>query len=78
MAAATVLLAIPGAYVAWHFLMQPYQKDRLLVSFDPNRDYFGQGYNIIQAQVAIGSAGWFGHGLTGGSGRNGRTWFTGV
>jgi rod shape determining protein RodA len=64
---ATVLLAIPGAYVAWHFLMQPYQKDRLLVSFDPNRDYFGQGYNIIQAQVAIGSAGWFGHGLTGGS-----------
>lgn len=63
----TVLLSIPGSFVAWNFLMQPYQKDRLLVSFDPNRDYFGQGYNIIQAQVTIGSAGWFGHGLTGGS-----------
>jgi rod shape determining protein RodA len=63
----TVLLAIPGGLFAWEFLLQGYQKDRLLVSFDPNRDYFGQGYNIIQAQVAIGSAGWFGHGLNGGS-----------
>jgi rod shape determining protein RodA len=47
--------------------MQPYQKDRLLISFDPYKDYLGQGFNIIQAQVTIGSAGWFGHGLTGGS-----------
>ncbi|MGH9173439.1 MAG: FtsW/RodA/SpoVE family cell cycle protein [Vicinamibacterales bacterium] len=61
------LLAIPGAWIAWHYLMQPYQKDRLLISFDPYRDYLGQGFNIIQAQVTIGSAGWFGHGLTGGS-----------
>ena len=63
----TVLGAIPFSYAAWHFMLQPYQKDRLLVSYDPNRDYFGQGFNIIQAQVTIGSAGWFGHGLTGGS-----------
>jgi rod shape determining protein RodA len=62
-----VLLSIPGAVFAWEFLMQPYQKDRLLISFDPYRDYLGQGYNIIQAQITIGSAGWFGHGLTGGS-----------
>jgi rod shape determining protein RodA len=64
---ATVLAAVPFSYAAWHFMLQPYQKDRLLVSYDPNRDYFGQGFNIIQAQVTIGSAGWFGHGLTGGS-----------
>lgn len=63
----TALLSIPGAVFAWHFLMQDYQKNRLLVSFNPNRDYFGEGYNIIQAQVSIGSAGWFGHGLSGGS-----------
>jgi rod shape determining protein RodA len=62
-----VLLAIPGALFGWQFLMQDYQKDRLLISFDPYRDYLGQGYNIIQAQITIGSAGWFGHGLTGGS-----------
>src|SRR3989337_1292719 len=47
--------------------MQDYQKDRLLISFDPYKDYLGEGFNIIQAQVTIGSAGWFGHGLTGGS-----------
>ena len=62
----TMLLSIPGALIAWQFLMRDYQKDRLLVSYDPYRDYFGGGFNIIQAQISIGSAGWFGHGLTGG------------
>lgn len=62
-----VLLSIPGALFAWEFVMQDYQKDRLLISFDPYRDYLGDGYNIIQAQITIGSAGWFGHGLTGGT-----------
>ena len=62
-----LLLSIPGSWVAWQYLMHDYQKDRLLISFDPYKDYLGQGFNIIQAQVTIGSAGWFGHGLTGGS-----------
>lgn len=63
----TALLSAPFSVFAWHYLLHDYQKDRLLVSYDPNRDYFGQGFNIIQAQVTIGSAGWFGHGLSGGS-----------
>lgn len=63
----TVLAAIPGAIIGWYFVMQPYMKDRLLVSFDPERDYFGEGFNIVQAQVTIGTSGWFGHGLTGGT-----------
>lgn len=62
----TVLLAIPTALFAWRFLMQDYQKERLLVSFDPERDYFGAGFNIVQAHVTIGTGGWFGNGLTGG------------
>jgi len=61
------LLAIPGVAFAWLRLLHDYQKDRLMVSFDPDRDYLGQGYNIIQARITIGSAGWFGHGLHGGS-----------
>jgi rod shape determining protein RodA len=65
--ALVVLGAVPAALFAWQFMLHDYQKDRLLVSFDPQRDYLGQGYNIIQAQVTIGSAGWFGHGLGGGS-----------
>jgi rod shape determining protein RodA len=65
--AGVVMLSIPGVWVAWNFLMHDYQKDRLLIAFDPYKDYLGEGFNIIQAQVTIGSAGWFGHGLTGGS-----------
>jgi rod shape determining protein RodA len=64
---ATLLAFIPFCLFAWTYLLHDYQKDRLLVSYDPNRDYFGQGFNIVQAQVTIGSAGWFGHGLTGGT-----------
>ncbi|CAN5557629.1 FtsW/RodA/SpoVE family cell cycle protein [soil metagenome] len=62
----TVLLAIPAAFFSWRFLLQDYQRDRLLVSYDPQRDYFGAGFNIVQAHVTIGTGGWFGNGLTGG------------
>ncbi|HUG17121.1 MAG TPA: FtsW/RodA/SpoVE family cell cycle protein [Thermomicrobiales bacterium] len=65
--AGVVALAIPGSLFAWRYMLLPYQRDRLMVSYDPYRDYFGEGFNIIQAQVTIGSAGWFGHGLSGGS-----------
>jgi rod shape determining protein RodA len=64
--AGMVLLAIPTAFIGWKFLLRDYQRDRLLVSYDPQRDYFGEGFNIIQAHVTIGTGGWFGHGLTGG------------
>lgn len=63
----TVLAAIPAALGAWYFVMEPYMKDRLMISFNPERDYFGDGYNIVQARVTIGTSGWFGHGLTGGA-----------
>jgi len=59
--------AIPFAYFAWHFLMKDYQKDRLLISFDPFKDPTGAGYNIIQSRYAIGSGGVFGSGLEGGT-----------
>lgn len=61
-----ILAMIPIGFLAWEFVLQDYQRNRLLVSFDPYRDYFGTGFNIVQAQVTIGSAGWFGHGLDGG------------
>jgi rod shape determining protein RodA len=64
--AGMALLTVPLAIVAWRFVLYDYMKDRLLISFDPQRDYFGAGYNIVQARVTIGTSGWFGHGLTGG------------
>jgi rod shape determining protein RodA len=63
----TILLAIPTALFAWTFILQDYMRDRLLISFNPDRDVLGAGYNIIQAQIAIGSGGLLGHGLTGGT-----------
>ena len=63
----SVLAAAPVAIFGWYFIMQDYMKDRLLISFNPERDYFGDGFNIVQAHVTIGTSGWFGHGLTGGA-----------
>jgi rod shape determining protein RodA len=59
--------SIPAAYFAWHFILHDYQKDRLLISFDPFKDPTGDGYNIIQARYAIGAGGLFGSGLQGGT-----------
>lgn len=61
-----VLAMIPAAWIGWNYLMADYMKDRLRISFNPESDYFGDGFNIVQAHVTIGTSGWFGHGLTGG------------
>ncbi|MDR1016324.1 MAG: rod shape-determining protein RodA [Coriobacteriales bacterium] len=43
--------------------IKDYQKNRLLVFIDPSIDPTGAGYNLNQAQIAIGSGGVFGQGL---------------
>lgn len=62
----SVLAAIPAVWIAWRYIMEDYMRERLLISFNPESDYFGDGFNIVQAHVTIGTSGWFGHGLTGG------------
>jgi rod shape determining protein RodA len=47
--------------------LHDYQKLRVLVFLDPNRDPLGSGYQIIQSKVAIGSGGIFGKGFLQGS-----------
>lgn len=44
-------------------LLKDYQKNRLLVFIDPDLDPDGAGYNLKQAQIAIGSGGLTGKGL---------------
>lgn len=48
-------------------LLEDYQLQRLLVYFNPYSAPLESGYNIIQAQIAIGSGGWFGQGYLDGS-----------
>ena len=57
-----VLGAAAGAApVAWHF-MHEYQKNRLRMFLDPESDPLGNGWHIIQSEIAVGSGGWFGKG----------------
>ena len=48
----------------WEYkLLKNYQRDRLLVFLNPEGDTSDSGYNLRQAQIAIGSGGLFGKGL---------------
>lgn len=44
-------------------LLHDYQYRRIDTFFDPTADPLGAGYNIIQAQIALGSGGWSGKGF---------------
>ncbi|HEY6872489.1 MAG TPA: rod shape-determining protein RodA [Geobacteraceae bacterium] len=58
-----VLTAIPLGYVAWHFILRGYQKNRVLNFISPERDPLGSGYHIIQSKIAVGSGGFLGKGF---------------
>lgn len=51
----------PGVYE--YRLLKNYQRSRLLVFLNPDGDTSGDGYNLAQAMIAIGSGGLFGKGL---------------
>ena len=55
-------LALAAAPVLWTFLYD-YQRGRILTFLNPERDPLGDGWNIIQSKIAIGSGGLFGKGL---------------
>ncbi len=61
------ILSIPALYVFWQFVMYEYQRNRLMVFLDPTRDLQGEGYNIWQARITIGSGGWLGQGYLSGT-----------
>jgi rod shape determining protein RodA len=56
-----------AAWFAWQYVLYEYQKQRVFTLLDPESDKLGAGYHIIQSQIAIGSGGVFGKGLTNGS-----------
>ncbi len=56
-----IIVAVSGAYLAYPHL-KPYQKDRIQTFLNPGQDALGKGYNVIQAQTALGSGGFFGKG----------------
>jgi rod shape determining protein RodA len=61
-----VLLAA-SAWPAWHYLLEGYQRQRILTLFNPETDKLGAGWNIIQSKTAIGSGGLEGKGWLNGT-----------
>lgn len=53
--------------VIWMFVLQEYQKKRIITLFDPESDALGAGWNIIQSKIAIGSGGLLGKGFNEGT-----------
>ncbi|TQV73974.1 rod shape-determining protein RodA [Aliikangiella marina] len=51
------LVALVYAPIHWFYVMQGYQKQRVLTFLDPEKDPLGSGYHIIQSKIAIGSGG---------------------
>ncbi len=63
----TLVLGVAGlAPVLWHF-MHEYQKNRILMLFNPESDPLGTGWNIIQSKIAVGSGGLYGKGWLNGT-----------
>ena len=55
-------LVAAAAPVAWQY-MHEYQRNRIRMFLDPESDPLGNGWNIIQAQIAVGSGGALGKGF---------------
>jgi rod shape determining protein RodA len=59
-----VLAMVP---IAWTYVLRDYQKERLTSFLSEEPDVQGAGYQLYQAQIAVGSGGWMGKGLTNGT-----------
>ncbi|NEQ29770.1 MAG: rod shape-determining protein RodA [Leptolyngbya sp. SIO4C5] len=62
--AATAINLVSGKLgdVLWG-LLKDYQKDRLILFLDPDKDPLGGGYHLIQSRIAIGAGQLWGRGL---------------
>jgi rod shape determining protein RodA len=61
------VIAVMSAWPVWVYVMQDYQRQRVLTLLNPERDKLGTGWNIIQSKTAIGSGGWDGKGWLNGT-----------
>ena len=57
-----VILGSGAGIFAWFYLLRPYQKRRIETLLNPAKDPMGQGYQILQSKIAVGSGGINGRG----------------
>jgi rod shape determining protein RodA len=61
-----LITASASAPFVWHAL-HDYQRQRILMLFDPSQDPLGKGYHTIQGMIAVGSGGILGKGYLNGT-----------
>jgi rod shape determining protein RodA len=61
---ATLVSLAPFFLIA---IVTDYQRERISLFLDPESDQLGSGFNILQAEISVGSGGLFGKGLTEGT-----------
>lgn len=62
-----VTLGVISLPLIYHFVLDDFQKRRILVFFNPEMDRLVGGYNVIQSKIAVGSGGFFGKGFLNGT-----------
>jgi rod shape determining protein RodA len=53
------LIALP---VIWQYGLHDYQKQRVIIFMNPEKDIMGSGYHITQSKISLGSGGFWGKG----------------
>ncbi len=59
--------ALASLPIVWNHVLLDYQRERILTFLNPSADPLGSGYQLYQAQIAVGSGGLLGKGLTNGT-----------
>ncbi len=62
----SIAASLPLPFI-WEYVLHDYQKQRLTAFFNPASDTQGAGFQLFQSQIAVGSGGLLGKGLTNGS-----------
>ncbi len=57
-----IVISLASIPIMWG-LIKPYQKNRIISFLDPESDPLGQGYQLIQSKIALGSGGSSGKGF---------------
>jgi rod shape determining protein RodA len=60
-------VALASFPLIWTYVLRDYQKRRIVGFLEPSSDIQGAGYQLYQSQIAVGSGGPFGKGLTNGT-----------
>ncbi len=55
-------LGLIGVVYGWEKILRPYQKKRIQSFLNPEADLAGDGYQLVQSKIAVGSGGQFGKG----------------